>query len=86
MKELTDPKKMMICIVTHFGAGVFSRQELIYWMNKDFPRVAFIGPTDYCVNKSSTVAGPKFLYWIEEGKYRLFDRQRDPKEKLPKKR
>ena len=83
---INNPEKVMVCVVSHFRAGVFSRQELIDWMNKDFPEVAFIGPTDYCVNRSSTVAWPKFLYWIERGKYRLFDPQRDSKEKLPKKR
>jgi len=83
---INNIQKLMVCIVSHVGAGVFTRKELIDWVKKDFPEAVEYAKlaADYCVNRPSKGALPEFLYWVEEGKYRLFDPQRDSEEKLPK--
>ena len=81
---MTVYQKVMTCVVSNFGAGTFTRQELLSKMEHDFPNVPkeSILPSDYCVNRVSSGSGglnedDLFLYAIDTSKYRLFDPQRD---------
>ena len=81
---MTVYQKVMTCVVSNFGAGTFTRQELLSKMAQDFSEVpkSSILPTDYCVNRVSSGSGglnedDLFLYAIDTSKYRLFDPQRD---------
>ena len=83
--------KITLCVVSNFGAGVFTSKELLDKMEQDFPNVSktSILPADCCVNRFASLSGGLsedrcFLYAISDGIFRLFDPQRDSKNKIPK--
>ena len=79
--------KLKILIVDQFGAGVFSRQALLSaWIPK-YPNnhTSSVLPADYCVNEKTgrhTKPEHRFLFAVEEGKYRIYDPFRDGKWKI----
>ncbi len=81
----SEINKIKLCIVDNFGAGVFTRPQLLKCMERDFPKVqeGSILVADYCVNRKSTgqqiADDERFLYWVGRGKYRLYNPQQDGK-------
>ncbi len=78
--ELTIPIKVKQVVKEKFGSRVFSKQELIDALKEKFRNInkSSILPADYCVNKKTGRHSKwKFLFWIESGKYRMYDPSRD---------
>lgn len=79
----SEINKIKLCIVDNFGAGIFTRQQLLKYMKRDFSGVpeGSILIADYCVNRKSTGQqiedSERFLYWVGRGKYRLYNPQQD---------
>lgn len=83
--------KVKLLVIEKFEAGIFTSQELKREWEGRYRNDEFEGRvllSDYCVNTISgyptdrvapAVSRPedRFLFWIEKGKYRIYDPQRD---------
>ncbi len=75
-------ERVTLLVVTRFGAGIFSRQELLNaWIN-EYPNspTSSVLPADYCVNTKTGRHTPlehRFLFTVEEGIFRIYDPSRD---------
>jgi hypothetical protein len=79
--RLTTEQKMKLVITSKFGARVFSSEEFFQALDEMFPNEKHGNYllADYTVNRETGKhQAPKhFLFAIADGKFRIFDSDRD---------